>query len=165
MHGGKATNDQINSQQMAALLRGGLPPQTDVSPAPMRATRDLLMWDQGFVLRLDQYSKDAHHLETQTSRHGLGAPLVDQDHVCLALHCLGNRCGFAVISLAVQGTHDHLVLHWSGDNLLQCLDFCSARQRWVIPNELLINRIRNEHSLIEVLEKLQVPGHGQTDKR
>jgi hypothetical protein len=165
MHGGKATNDQINSQQMAALLRGGLPPQTDVSPAPMRATRDLLMWDQGFVLRLDQYSKDAHHLETQTSRHGLGAPLVDQDHVCLALHCLGNRCGFAVISLAVQGTHDHLVLHRLGDNPLQGLDFCSARALGVIPGEFLVDHVWNEHLLVEVLEQLQVPSHCQTDKR
>src|SRR5262245_36148654 len=42
MHGGKATNDTIDSQKIAVLLRGGMLPQADVSPAAMRATRDLL---------------------------------------------------------------------------------------------------------------------------
>jgi transposase len=42
MHGGKATNDTIDSQTIAALLRGGMLPQASVYPAQMRATRDLL---------------------------------------------------------------------------------------------------------------------------
>src|SRR5215831_12766472 len=42
IHGGKAKNDKIDSQKMAALLRGGLLPQAYVYPAEMRATRDLL---------------------------------------------------------------------------------------------------------------------------
>ena len=42
MHGGKATNDKIDSQKIAALLRGGLLPQASGYPADMRATRDLL---------------------------------------------------------------------------------------------------------------------------
>jgi transposase len=42
IHGGKATNDKIDSQKMAALLRGGMLPQASVSPAQRRATRDLL---------------------------------------------------------------------------------------------------------------------------
>ena len=42
MHGGKAKNDKIDSQKIAALLRGGMLPQAYVSPAEMRATRDLL---------------------------------------------------------------------------------------------------------------------------
>src|SRR5262245_27342548 len=41
-HGGKAKNDQIDSPKIAALLRGGMLPQASVSPAEMRATRDLL---------------------------------------------------------------------------------------------------------------------------
>jgi len=41
IHGGKAKNDQIDAHKMAVLLRGGLLPQASVSPAPMRATRDL----------------------------------------------------------------------------------------------------------------------------
>src|SRR5215471_21151262 len=42
IHGGKATNDKIDSQKIAALLRGGMLPQASVYPAQMRATRDLL---------------------------------------------------------------------------------------------------------------------------
>src|SRR5918911_943813 len=42
IHGGKAKNDQIDSQKIAALLRGGRHPQASGYPAEMRATRDLL---------------------------------------------------------------------------------------------------------------------------
>lgn len=42
IHGGKAKNDKIDAQKIAALLRGGMLPQASVSPAQMRATRDLL---------------------------------------------------------------------------------------------------------------------------
>jgi len=42
IHGGKAKNDRIDSQKIAALLRGGMLPQAYVYPAEMRATRDLL---------------------------------------------------------------------------------------------------------------------------
>jgi hypothetical protein len=42
IHGGKAKHDQIDSQKIAALLRGGMLPQAYVYPAKMRATRDLL---------------------------------------------------------------------------------------------------------------------------
>jgi hypothetical protein len=41
IHGGKAKNDKIDSQKIAALLRGGLLPQAYVYPAAMRSTRDL----------------------------------------------------------------------------------------------------------------------------
>jgi transposase len=40
--GGKAKTDQIDSQKIAALLRGGMLPQADVYSAKRRATRDLL---------------------------------------------------------------------------------------------------------------------------
>jgi transposase len=39
--GGKAKNDQIDAQKIVVLRRGGLLPQASVSPAEMRATRDL----------------------------------------------------------------------------------------------------------------------------
>jgi transposase len=42
IHGGKAKHDKIDSQKIAALLRGGMLPQAYVYPAKMRATRDLL---------------------------------------------------------------------------------------------------------------------------
>jgi len=42
LHGGKATNDTIDAQNIAVLLRGGMLPQAEVSPAELRSTRDLL---------------------------------------------------------------------------------------------------------------------------
>jgi transposase len=42
LHGGKAKNDKIDSQKIAALLRGGMLPKAYVYPAEMRATRDVL---------------------------------------------------------------------------------------------------------------------------
>jgi transposase len=42
IHGGKAKNDKIDSQKIAARLCGGLLPQAYVYPAAMRSTRDLL---------------------------------------------------------------------------------------------------------------------------
>ena len=40
IHGGTATNEKIDSPKIAVLLRGGMLPKADVSPAEMRATRD-----------------------------------------------------------------------------------------------------------------------------
>jgi transposase len=42
IHGGKAKNEKMDSQNIAVLLRGGRLPQAYVYPAAMRATRDLL---------------------------------------------------------------------------------------------------------------------------
>jgi transposase len=42
IHGDKAKHDQIDSQKIAARLRGGMLPHASVYPAEMRATRDLL---------------------------------------------------------------------------------------------------------------------------
>jgi len=42
IQGGTAKNDRIDAQKIAVLLRGGLRPHAYVSPAAMRATRDLL---------------------------------------------------------------------------------------------------------------------------
>ena len=42
IHGGQATHDTIDAQNIAVLLRGGMLPQASVYPAEMRATRDLL---------------------------------------------------------------------------------------------------------------------------
>jgi hypothetical protein len=42
MHGGKATNDNIDSHKLATLLRGGMLPKASVYPAERRATRDVL---------------------------------------------------------------------------------------------------------------------------
>jgi transposase len=68
IHGGKAKNDTIDSQKMAALLRGGLLPQADVYPAEMRATRDLrrrrthLMRKRAELLAQGQNTNSPYHL-------------------------------------------------------------------------------------------------------
>src|SRR5262245_1825796 len=54
IHGGKAKNDKIDSQKIAALLRGGLLPQAYVYPAAMRSTRDLLRRRLHFVRKRGQ---------------------------------------------------------------------------------------------------------------
>jgi transposase len=68
IHGGKAKNDRIDSQKIAALLRGGMLPQAYVSPAEMRATRDLLrrrmhlMRKRAELLAHVQNTKSQYHL-------------------------------------------------------------------------------------------------------
>ncbi len=42
VHGGKAQNDRLDAQKIAATLRGGMFPMAYVYPEKMRATRDLL---------------------------------------------------------------------------------------------------------------------------
>ena len=42
IHGGKAKNDRIDANKIAALLRGGMFPMAYVYPREMRSTRDLL---------------------------------------------------------------------------------------------------------------------------
>jgi hypothetical protein len=42
IHGGKAHNDRMDAQTIAVWLRGGMLPHASVSPAALRATRDLL---------------------------------------------------------------------------------------------------------------------------
>ena len=42
IHGGKSKNDRIDSQKIAALLKGGLFPMAHVYPRKLRAARDLL---------------------------------------------------------------------------------------------------------------------------
>jgi len=49
IHGAKTKNDKIDSQKIAAMLRGGLMPQAYVYPLRMRSTRDLLRRRLHFV--------------------------------------------------------------------------------------------------------------------
>jgi transposase len=68
IHGGKAKHDQIDSQKIAALLRGGMLPQAYVYPAQMRATRDLLrrrthlMRKRAELLAHVQHTNSQYHL-------------------------------------------------------------------------------------------------------
>src|SRR5262249_27623272 len=68
IHGGKAKNDKIDSQKIAVLLRGGLPPQAYVHPAAMRATRDLLR-RRTHLMR--QRSELLAHVQNTNSQYNL----------------------------------------------------------------------------------------------
>ena len=64
IHGAKAKNDKIDSRKIAALLKGGLLPQSYVYPAEMRATRDLFRRRTHFVRHRGQllaHIQNTHH--------------------------------------------------------------------------------------------------------
>jgi transposase len=72
IHGGKAKNDRIDSHKIAALLRGGLLPQTYVYPRRMRATRDLLRRRHHLMhKRAERYA----HIQHTASQYNLSDPL------------------------------------------------------------------------------------------
>jgi hypothetical protein len=68
IHGGKAKNDKIDSQKIAALLRGGMLPQAYVYPAEMRATRDLLR-RRTYLMR--KRSELLSHVQNTNSQYNL----------------------------------------------------------------------------------------------
>jgi transposase len=67
IHGGTAKNDQIDSQKIAALLRGGMLPQAYVYPAQRRATRDL--WRRRMPLTHKRAELLAHMQNTNSQSH------------------------------------------------------------------------------------------------
>jgi transposase len=68
IHGGKAKNDKIDAQKIAVLLRGGMLPQAYVSPAAMRATRDLLRRRMHFMRKRAELLT---HVQNTTSQYNL----------------------------------------------------------------------------------------------
>src|SRR5882672_11142097 len=78
MHGGKAKNEKIDAQKIAVLLRGGLLPQASVSPAAMRATRDLLR--RRMPLARQRAELLAHVQQTNSQDHlpAIGQKMADK---------------------------------------------------------------------------------------
>jgi hypothetical protein len=78
MHGGKATNETIDSQKSAVLLRGGLRPQAYGSPAAMRVTR--ARWRRRRPLRRTRAALLAQGQPTNRPYHGpeLGTKIASQ---------------------------------------------------------------------------------------
>ncbi len=69
IHGAKAKNDKIDSKKIAALLKGGLLPQSYVYPSEMRATRDLFRRRSHFVRhrgQLKAHINNTHHQYNMT---------------------------------------------------------------------------------------------------
>jgi transposase len=72
IHGGKSKNDKIDSNKIAALLRGGLIPQAYVYPRKMRATRDL-MRRRNHLMR--KRAELFAHIQNTASQYNLPAAL------------------------------------------------------------------------------------------
>jgi transposase len=72
IHGGKSKNDKIDSQKIAALLRGGLIPMAYVYPQRMRATRDL-MRRRNHLMR--KRAELFAHTQNTASQYNLQVPL------------------------------------------------------------------------------------------
>jgi transposase len=72
IHGGKAKNDKIDSQKIAALLRGGMLPQAYVYPAEMRATRDLLRRRMHLMRKRAELLAHIHNTNSQYNLPEIG---------------------------------------------------------------------------------------------
>jgi transposase len=72
IHGGKATNDKLDSHKIAALLRGGMLPQAYVYPAQMRATRDLLRRRTHLMRKRAELLSHVQHTNAQDNRPEIG---------------------------------------------------------------------------------------------
>src|SRR5688572_32890461 len=104
IHGGKAKNDKLDSQKIAALLRGGMLPQAYVYPAAMRATRDLLRRRTHLMRKRAELLAHVHNTNSQYNLPEIGKKIAYQ----------ANREGVAerFEKAAVQKTIEvDLVLH------------------------------------------------------
>jgi hypothetical protein len=72
IHGGKAKNDRIDSEKIAAMLRGGMFPVAHVYPKEMRATRDLLRRREYFVRHQAELFT---HIENTNAQYNFNAVL------------------------------------------------------------------------------------------
>jgi len=111
IHGGKAKHDTIDSQKIAALLRGGMLPQADVSPAAMRATRDLLRRRRHLARKRAELWAHVQHTNSQDNLPASGKKLAYK----------ANRAGVAErfadpavhkridVDLALLGYYDELL--------------------------------------------------------
>ena len=78
IHGGKAKHDKIDSQKMAARLRGGLLPQASVSPAALRATRALRRRRMHLAHQRAARLAHVHHTHSQYTLPAIGKTRADK---------------------------------------------------------------------------------------
>src|SRR5439155_23366596 len=78
LHGGTATNDPIDSQNLAGLLRGGLLPQASGSPAARRATRDLRRRRRPLTRQRAELRAHLPHTTSPYPLAALGTPLASK---------------------------------------------------------------------------------------
>jgi transposase len=68
IHGGKSKNDKIDSQKIAALLRGGMLPMAHAYPQEHRSTRDLL---RRRMYLMHQQSELLAHIQNTNTQYNL----------------------------------------------------------------------------------------------
>src|SRR6266446_8877958 len=78
IHGGKAKNDTIDAQKIAVLLRGGMLPQAYVSPAEMRATRDLRRRRMHLARTRGELLAHVHHTNSQDNLPAIGKKIASK---------------------------------------------------------------------------------------
>ncbi len=111
IHGGKAKNDTIDSQNMAVLLRGGMLPQASVSPAAMRATRDVLRRRMPLMRKRAELLAHMQHTHSQYHLPGMGKNIAykaNRDGIAERFPAPAVQQSLAV-DLALIGHDDHLV--------------------------------------------------------
>jgi transposase len=80
IHGGKAKNDKIDSNKIAALLRGGTMPRAYVYPPGMRATRDLLRRRLHFKRKRGELLAHIENTNSQYNHEGFSGKLTYRCH-------------------------------------------------------------------------------------
>ena len=78
IHGGTAKNDKIDAHKIAVLLRGGMLPHADVSPAEMRATRDLLRRRMPLARTRGALLAHVHHTNSQYTLPAMGKQIASK---------------------------------------------------------------------------------------
>jgi transposase len=80
IHGGKANNEKIDAQTIAVLLRGGMRPQAYVSPAAMRATRDLRRRRTHLMRKRAEWLTPIPQPKSQYNLPEIGKKIADKAH-------------------------------------------------------------------------------------
>ena len=78
IHGGKAKNDKIDSQKIAALLRGGRLPQAYVYPAQLRATRALRRRRTHLMRKRSELLAHVHNTNSQYNLPEIGTKIASK---------------------------------------------------------------------------------------
>jgi hypothetical protein len=78
IHGGKAQTERSDSHKIAVVLRGGMRPQTSVSPAPMRAPRALLRRQPHLRRTRAARFAHGHHTNSQSNVPEIGKTIASQ---------------------------------------------------------------------------------------
>jgi transposase len=76
----KPKHDRMDAQKIAVLLRGGMLPQASVSPAEMRATRDLLRRRMHCMRKRAALLTHVQNTKSQDNLPDIGQQIADQAH-------------------------------------------------------------------------------------